>query len=171
MSDFATPWTVGCQAPLSMGFSRQEYWSGLPFLSSKYIPKKPQVIINSLICSKIFFGAAQLLFKVTWYPISTIPINAEVWGAKGYLQDSILSHSPSLLALPLGHISKNQLVPSAMNTHVISNNLPTKSFPICASSKHRYQFSSVTQLCPALCNPMDCSTPGLPVHHQLPEST
>ena len=28
---FVTPWTVGCQAPLSMGFSRQEYWSGLPF--------------------------------------------------------------------------------------------------------------------------------------------
>ena len=27
----ATPWTVACQAPLSMGFSRQEYWSGLPF--------------------------------------------------------------------------------------------------------------------------------------------
>ena len=29
---FATPWTVACQAPLSMGFSRQEYWSGLPSL-------------------------------------------------------------------------------------------------------------------------------------------
>ena len=28
---FATPWTAACQAPLSMGFSRQEYWSGLPF--------------------------------------------------------------------------------------------------------------------------------------------
>ena len=27
---FATPWTVASQAPLSMGFSRQEYWSGLP---------------------------------------------------------------------------------------------------------------------------------------------
>ena len=30
---FATPWTVARQAPLSVGFSRQEYWSGLPFLS------------------------------------------------------------------------------------------------------------------------------------------
>ena len=28
-----TPWTVACQAPLSVGFSRQEYWSGLSFLS------------------------------------------------------------------------------------------------------------------------------------------
>ena len=32
-------------------------------------------------------------------------------------------------------------------------------------------FSSVTQSCPTLCNPMKCSTPGLPVHHQLPEFT
>ena len=30
-SDSATPWTVACQASLSMEFSRQEYWSGLPF--------------------------------------------------------------------------------------------------------------------------------------------
>ena len=34
-----------------------------------------------------------------------------------------------------------------------------------------YQFSSVIQSCPTLCDPMDCSTPGLPVHHQLPEFT
>ena len=33
------------------------------------------------------------------------------------------------------------------------------------------QFSSVTQSRPTLCNPMDCSTPGFPVHHQLPEFT
>ena len=34
-----------------------------------------------------------------------------------------------------------------------------------------FQFSSVTQSCPTLCGPMDRSTPGLPVHHQLPEFT
>ena len=34
-----------------------------------------------------------------------------------------------------------------------------------------YQFSSVAQLCPTLCNPVDRSTPGLPVYHQLPEFT
>ena len=33
------------------------------------------------------------------------------------------------------------------------------------------QFSSVTQSCPTLCDPMNYSGPGLPVHHQLPEST
>ena len=33
-----TPWTVGCQAPLSMGFSRQEYWSRLSFPSPEHLP-------------------------------------------------------------------------------------------------------------------------------------
>jgi len=37
--------------------------------------------------------------------------------------------------------------------------------------KGSVQFSSVAQSCPTLCNPMDCNTPGLPVHHQLPEFT
>ena len=36
---------------------------------------------------------------------------------------------------------------------------------------HSVQFSSVAQSCPTLCNPMNRSTPGLPVHHQLPEFT
>ena len=35
---FVTPWTVACQAPLSMGFSSQEYWSGLSFPSPGHLP-------------------------------------------------------------------------------------------------------------------------------------
>ena len=35
---FVTPWTVACQAPLSMGFSTQEYWSELPFPSPRDLP-------------------------------------------------------------------------------------------------------------------------------------
>ena len=35
---FATPWTAACQAPPSMGFSRQEYWSGVPFPSPGDLP-------------------------------------------------------------------------------------------------------------------------------------
>ena len=42
------------------------------------------------------------------------------------------------------------------------------SFGICPS-KGSIQVSSVTQSCPTLCNPMDCSMPGFPVHHQLPD--
>ena len=39
---------------------------------------------------------------------------------------------------------------------------------LCTNSD-TFQFSSVIQLCLTLCDPIDCSTPGLPVHHQLPE--
>ena len=35
---FATPWTIACQAPLSMIFLREEYWSGLPFPSPGDVP-------------------------------------------------------------------------------------------------------------------------------------
>ena len=53
------------------------------------------------------------------------------------------------------------------------------SFLTCKQSKTSnssgfiigFQFSSVAQSCPTLCHPMGCSTPGLPVHHQLPVFT
>ena len=48
------------------------------------------------------------------------------------------------------------------------------TFPIATQHLHTalltiVEFSSVAQSCPTLCNPMNCSTPGLPVHHHLPE--
>ena len=63
---FATPWMVACQAPLSMGFSRQEYWSGLPFpspgalhnpgiepgspaLQTDALPSEPQVLMTIIL--------------------------------------------------------------------------------------------------------------------------
>ena len=53
---------------------------------------------------------------------------------------------------------------------------PRLLFPVSISFKYEgeiksFQFSSVAQSCPTLCNPMDCSTPGLPIYHQLPEFT
>ena len=47
------------------------------------------------------------------------------------------------------------------------------SYPYMTTGKtiSSVQFSSVTQSCLTLCNPMNCSMPGLPVHHQLPEFT
>ena len=50
----ATPWTVARQTPLSMGFSRQEYWSGLPFPSPGDLPdpgiepESPSLQLDSL---------------------------------------------------------------------------------------------------------------------------
>ena len=48
---------------------------------------------------------------------------------------------------------------------------PFKSFSFGYKSVPPVQFSSVTQSSPTFCNPKNCSTPGLPVYHQLPEFT
>ena len=54
MSDSATPWTIACQAPLSIEFSRQEYWNGLPFHSPGGCPnpgtepRSPELLADSL---------------------------------------------------------------------------------------------------------------------------
>ena len=45
---FATPWTVACQAPLSKGFSRQEYWSGLPCPSPGDLPKSGRELMSHI---------------------------------------------------------------------------------------------------------------------------
>ena len=49
-----TPWTVACQAPLSMEFSRQESWSGLPFPSPGDLPN-PRIKLPSLYCRQILY--------------------------------------------------------------------------------------------------------------------
>ena len=58
---FATPWTIACQAPLSMGFPRQEYWSVLPFLPpgdhpdpgiEPTSPAYPALRVDSLLLSQ-----------------------------------------------------------------------------------------------------------------------
>ena len=51
---FATLWTIACQAPLSMGFPRQEYWSGLPFPSPGDLPDpgvKPETLMSPALAS------------------------------------------------------------------------------------------------------------------------
>ena len=53
MSDsFETPWTIACQAPLSLGLSRQEYWSWLPFLPPGDIPKPGIEPRSSVSCHR-----------------------------------------------------------------------------------------------------------------------
>ena len=70
-----------------------------------------------------------------------------------------------------------------IQTELFDYNSISQSFPINIGLLHSFvnflnclylcsvQFSSVTQSCPTLCDPMKCSTPGLPVHHQLQELT
>ena len=48
-NSFATPWTVAHQAPRSMGFSRQEYWSGLPFPPPGDLPNPGTETVSSAL--------------------------------------------------------------------------------------------------------------------------
>ena len=49
MSHSVAPWTVAYQAPLSMGFSRQEYWSGLPFPSPGIFPTQGSIPVSHIV--------------------------------------------------------------------------------------------------------------------------
>ena len=95
---FVTPWTVAHQAPLSMGFSKQEYWNELP-------------------CP------------------------------------------------PPGDLPDPRTEPGSLTSPALAGRFFTTS----ATWEAPVQFSSVAQSCPILYNPMNHSTPGLPVHHHLPE--
>ena len=69
---FVTPWIIACQAHLSMGFSRQEYWSGLPFLFLGIFPTQglnPGLLHcrnhqMQLYISNILYPATDVLFDV-----------------------------------------------------------------------------------------------------------
>ena len=74
----------------------------------------------------------------------------------------------SLIPLILSSSSINVVVSTFKIKPEPYHFLPLPLLPSWFSS---VQFSSVSQLCPTLCNPMNCSMPGLSVHHKLPEST
>jgi len=68
---FATPWTVAYRAPLSMGFSRQEYWSAVPFLSPGELPD-PGIKPGSLAISSEPQGKHKLYIHTYIYVLFQI---------------------------------------------------------------------------------------------------
>ena len=57
VSDCATPWAVARQAPLSMGFPRQEYWSGLLFPPPRDLPDpgiEPTSLVSPALAGRLF---------------------------------------------------------------------------------------------------------------------
>ena len=77
------------------------------------------------------------------------------------------SPSPTLCHQSFSSIASSSKYP--LNGSVLSVPLPVpcaNHYPLLLGS---VQFSSVTQSCPTLCDPMDCSTPGFPLLHHLPE--
>ena len=159
-----------------MGFPRQEYWSGLPFLSPRDLfdpgvePASPTLAGRSLPLShqgsphwvtKVKMLVVQLcplfltpLTVACQAPLSTGFSRPEYWSglpfpSPGDLPDRRLNQCLLYCRQILYHLNHREALHIELSV----------------------QFSSVTQSCPTLWDPMNHSTPGLPVHHQLPEFT
>ena len=85
-----TPWTVACQTPLSMGFPRQEYWSGLPFPSPGDLPD-PGIETGS---PWRFLNLEFLIFNLEIKFFKKI----KIWRISTIIFSNLLSpHSPQLI--------------------------------------------------------------------------
>ena len=175
-----TSWTAACQASLWVcSNSCPLSWWCHPTISSSVVPfssclQSFQVFSNESVLPirwpKYWSfsispsnGYSELIsFRMDWFDLlavqgtlkSLLPYHSSK--ASALLCSASLSWSHPLLLLLCPHIHSAVCV----------------SIP--ALQIRRYgsvQFSSVAQSCPTLCDPMNCSTPGLPVHHQLPEFT
>ena len=88
-----------------------------------------------------------------------------------YVHEGLLIFFAILLRIAL-KIGNNLLMKDELDNGSFKSMLTQrKSFFDLLRSFSSVQFGSVAQSCPVLCDPMDCNTTGLPVHHQLPEFT
>ena len=130
------------------GFSRQEYWSGLPILSPGKLPDPgiepgfPELQVDSL--------PADLSRK----PMVTLT------NPKERIQIGNIRNGKQVKTITVTEIKRIQ----RRYYNQFNDNKDERM-------KWTVQFSSVAQSCPTLCDPMNRITPGLPVHHQLPEFT
>ena len=85
---------------------------------------------------------------------------------------SCLQSFPAPGSFPMSQffVSGGQIIGASASASVLPMNIQDWFHKEFGSDTYEpLQFSSVAQSCPILCNPMDCSTPGFPVHYQLPE--
>ena len=184
------PWTVACQAPLSMEFTKQEYWRGLPFPFSGDLPNlgidpglphckqtvnhlshqgSPIGLLLSLLY--VLALAVDFLWIISFLPPSTT--NPSVSPPKYTL--NLFTLFPSLLPLSLIQTTITSCQDESTSpswSHIQSRLLQLISaqwpegrfqnvnqffvfFPCLWPNPQTVQFSSVAQLCPTLCDPMD----------------
>ena len=83
---FATPWTVGCQASLSLWFSRQEYWSGLPCPPPGDLPDPGS---NPLLLHLLHWQAGSLPLAPPWKWASETDTSYEFWKSDSFRETSV----------------------------------------------------------------------------------
>ena len=194
---FATPCTAACQASLSITNSQ----SLLKLMSIESVMPSNHLIIccplllpPSIVPSIRVFSNESVLhirWPKCWSFIFNISPSNEYSGLSSFRMDwlDLLAVQGTLKSLLQHHSSKASiLLCSSFFTVQLSHPYVTtgktialtrwaflgKVMSLLFNMLSRFssvQFNSVAQSCLNLCNPMDCSTPGLPVCHQLPEFT
>ena len=142
MSNSVTPWTVAQQDPLSMGFSRQEYWSGLPCLLPWDLPN-PGI-------QPVFSALAGWFWEQ--------PKSVSTPSYRGILNNCqfIIKGNFTFFYLNLSHLR------SAPGEAYLKNQTSSlRFFPV--EKETAAAAAKSLQSCPTLCDPIDGSPPGSPI--------
>ena len=172
-----TPWTVARQAPLSMGFSRQEYWSGLPCPPPGDLPHPGTKLVSRVSCTGRWIFYHQHHLSSFFFPVSLPSFQPCVYSYI-YLSTNTLVHSPvhsSVLHLstrPPVHLSTHPFLHSSSlpPIHFLPPNLSLIwAFQVVGLNRQKSDSFIVvtvfvTRSCLTLCNPMDY------IAHQAPLS-
>ena len=157
---FVTPWTAARQASLSFTISwacSNSYPLSRWVVPFSCLPSFPAS--GSFLMRQLFASCGQSIGASA--SASVLPMNIQNWFPLG------LTGLISLQSKELSRVFSNTTV-QKHQFFSIQPALQSNSHPYVTTGK---TVSSVAQSCPTLCDPMNCSTPGLPVHHQLPEFT
>ena len=150
---FATPWTVACQVSLSMEFSRQEHWSGLPFPTPGGHPNlgvKPVSVASPALAGGLYTTGT------SWKALSSISF-LHTFSFPQFAALKNLNPFFFFFCLWWCHFSKKLLFFFQMLYK------PEVLAPFLSFSSVKVKVL-VTPLCSTLCDPMDSSPPGSSVH-------
>ena len=124
VSLFVTLWTVACQAPLSMGFSRQEYWSGLPFPPQGYL-HDPEIKLASIMFPALvgkFFTTS-----TTWEPPKKIYIYIYVGFPGGSAMKNQLANAGDMGSIPGSRRSPGEGIGNPLQYSYLENSMDSEA--------------------------------------------
>ena len=118
---------------------------------------------------QIFFqSAVWVLILWIFYRLTVLQSTMVIILSYALLVSTLVRESP--VTLLQHHFSSSGFVTLGTFGGTNLKRLPSSQLDMIPCSRQLVQFSSVAQLCLTLCDSMNCSMPGLPVHHQCPES-